>query len=79
MTFVDLRAIDVPALVMTGEHTRLYYRLIARQVAATIPGARAAQLPGAAHMTIVERPLEAAALLAGFLDGQETARPGGGV
>lgn len=64
----DLRAIDVPALVVAGRHTRLYYRLITRQVAAVMPGARAAELPGAAHMTIVERPDEAAALLASFFD-----------
>jgi pimeloyl-ACP methyl ester carboxylesterase len=71
----DLGALAVPTLVVAGEHTRLYYRLIARQVAAAIPGARAIELAGAAHMTIVERPDDTAAVLASFFDEQEKARP----
>jgi pimeloyl-ACP methyl ester carboxylesterase len=60
----DLR---MPALVVVGERTRGFYRLIGEVSAAGIPGARLAQLPGCSHMTIVEAPGETAALLGEFL------------
>jgi pimeloyl-ACP methyl ester carboxylesterase len=69
----DVRGLAVPTLVVAGERTRLYYRLVARETADAIPGARAVDLDGAAHMTIVERPEDAAALLSSFFDEQETA------
>lgn len=65
----DLRGLNVPTLVVAGERTRLYYRLIAREAAAAVPGAVLRELAGSAHMTIVERPVELAALLAAFFSG----------
>ena len=62
----DLKRCHVPALVVTGEVTRLYYRLIASRAAGCLAEAASASLAGAAHMTIVERPVEAAAVLSGF-------------
>ena len=63
----QLRQLRVPALVLTGERTRLYYRSIAARIAECLPQAVAATLPRAAHMTIVERPDETASLLISFL------------
>jgi len=57
----------MPSLVVTGEQTRGFYRLIGEVSAAGIPGARLVRLPGCGHMTIVEAPAATAALLAGFL------------
>jgi pimeloyl-ACP methyl ester carboxylesterase len=57
----------MPSLVVTGEQTRGFYRLIGEVSAAGIPGARLARLPGCSHMTIVEAPAAAAALLDQFL------------
>jgi pimeloyl-ACP methyl ester carboxylesterase len=67
VTCAELRQCHVPALVVTGEVTRPYYRLIASRAAACLAEAASASLTGAAHMTIVERPLEAAIVLSGFL------------
>jgi pimeloyl-ACP methyl ester carboxylesterase len=63
----SLRGLRMPSLVVTGEQTRGFYRLIGEVSAAGIPGARLARLPGCSHMTIVEAPAAAAALLGGFL------------
>jgi len=56
----------MPSLVVTGEQTRGFYRLIGEVTAAGIPGARLAKLPGCSHMTIVEAPGETAAMLERF-------------
>jgi esterase len=63
----SLRSLRMPSLVVTGEQTRGFYRLIGEVTAAGIPGARLVRLPGCSHMTIVEAPEAAATLLAGFL------------
>jgi pimeloyl-ACP methyl ester carboxylesterase len=63
----DLRRCRVPMLVVTGERTRLYYRLIAARAVVCLANAGSISLPDAAHMTIVERPMEAAAILSSFL------------
>jgi pimeloyl-ACP methyl ester carboxylesterase len=63
----SLRGLRVPSLVVNGEQTRGYYRLIGEVTAAGIPGARLVKLPGCGHMTIVEAPSETIALLRGFL------------
>jgi pimeloyl-ACP methyl ester carboxylesterase len=60
-----LAALAVPTVVVNGEHTRPWYRVIGEATAAAIPGARLERLAGCRHMTIVERPGDAAALLAG--------------
>jgi pimeloyl-ACP methyl ester carboxylesterase len=62
-----LSAVQVPTLVLNGERTRRYYRVVGERAAACIPGARRAWIPRAAHMTIVERPEETAALMMAFL------------
>lgn len=62
----SLRAIKVPTLVVNGDQTRGYYRLIGEVTAASIPRARFAKLPGCGHMTIVETPAETASLLREF-------------
>jgi non-heme chloroperoxidase len=67
VTCADLREVHTPALVVTGERTRLYYRLIAARTVACLPNARAACLPRAGHMTIVECPVAAAELIERFL------------
>ena len=67
VTCADLRPLTVRTLVVNGEHTRLYYRLIGEAVVACLPHATPARLANAGHMTIVERPAETAALLLAFL------------
>jgi pimeloyl-ACP methyl ester carboxylesterase len=63
----DLRALQVPTLVLNGERTRLYYRLIGERLAACLPAGTHQTIPDAAHMTIVERPAETAAIISSFL------------
>lgn len=67
VTREQLRALRVRTLVVNGEHTRMHYRLIGEAVASCVPDATAAQLSGAGHMAIVERPMETAALMLEFL------------
>jgi pimeloyl-ACP methyl ester carboxylesterase len=62
----SLRGIKVPTLVVNGDRTRGYYRLIGEVTAASIPRARFAKLPGCGHMTIVEAPAETVSLLREF-------------
>jgi len=69
----SLRGLRMPSLVVTGEQTRGFYRLIGEVSAAGIPGARFVKLPGCGHMTIVEAPEAMAALLGGFLSGDTRA------
>jgi pimeloyl-ACP methyl ester carboxylesterase len=65
---VHLRTLGVRTLVVNGEYSRLWYRLIGAAAASLIPGACAETLPGCAHMTIVEDPARMAAVLERFLD-----------
>jgi pimeloyl-ACP methyl ester carboxylesterase len=67
VTLEQLRELVVPTLVMTGERTRLYYRLIGERVASAVPRARYERVPDAAHMSIVERPQSVAGLIADFI------------
>ena len=69
VTVHDLREFPAPALVVHGEHTRPYYRVIAETVAAALPQATLRVIPGARHMSIVERPGEVAATLDAFISG----------
>ena len=55
--------VRVPALIVSGEFDRLYSPEIARQMAARMPHAEHAMMPGTAHISIAERPELAAALL----------------
>ena len=64
-----LRRVQVPALVIAGEHDQLVPRAAMEALAAGIAGARFEVVPGAGHYTFLERPVEAAALVTGFLRG----------
>lgn len=63
VTVEQLRELIVPTLVVTGQRTRLYYRLIGERVAAAVPQARYTQIADAMHMSIVERPDAVAAAI----------------
>ena len=62
-----LRELDVPALVLHGDHTRPFYRLVAEGAAACLPNARLRAIPACGHMSIVENPRAVASLLRDFL------------
>ena len=67
VTLDDLRELAAPAMVVHGERTRLYYRAIAEAAAAALPQATLRVIPGARHMSLVERPAEVASALEGFV------------
>jgi YbgC/YbaW family acyl-CoA thioester hydrolase len=60
---------EIPTLVMVGEEDQITPMAGAQQMADTIPGARLAVVPGSGHLTPMERPEAATALLADFLTG----------
>ncbi len=62
-----LGTLPTPTLVLNGEWTRPFYRVVGERAAACIPHARRAIIPGAGHMTIVEQPEETAALMLDWL------------
>lgn len=62
-----LGAIDVPALVVHGERDPICPAGAGRALAAAIPGARLAELPGAGHLPFLTRPAAFAGALGGFL------------
>jgi pimeloyl-ACP methyl ester carboxylesterase len=57
----------LPTLVVVGEDDSLTPPDVARRMAAAIPGARLVQIPGAGHLTPLERPSETTAALLEFL------------
>lgn len=63
----DLRSIDVPVLVMVGEHDRAM-RSASERMAAAIPGAELVVVPGAAHSPQFEAPAPCWAALSAFLE-----------
>ncbi|MFN6196529.1 MAG: alpha/beta fold hydrolase, partial [Planctomycetota bacterium] len=63
-----LPAIAAPTLVVGGEHAAITPPAEAEAMAAAIPGARLAVVPGAGHMTPMEQPAAFAAALAAFWD-----------
>lgn len=67
ITCGQLRALGLPVLILRGEQTRPWYRVIAEAAAACIPSAEAAVIPAAGHMSIVENPSGSAALVARFI------------
>ena len=67
VTLEHLRQLAAPAMVVHGEHTRLYYRAIAEAAAAALPKATLRVIPGARHMSIVERPDQVAGALEAFV------------
>ena len=62
-----LGEIDVPTLVLAGEEDVPDIHRIAARLAASIPGARIATIPGAAHVPHLERPAEFDELVLPFL------------
>jgi 3-oxoadipate enol-lactonase len=65
---VDLGAVAVPLLIVSGGLDLPDFARIADHVAATVPGAQRAEVPDAGHLIALERPDAAAALLAPFLE-----------
>ena len=65
--FVELR---VPTLVLVGSEDVSDMHAIAERLASGIPGARKAEIPGAAHVPSIERPEEFDRLVLGFLGTQ---------
>jgi 3-oxoadipate enol-lactonase len=59
----DLPGIGVPTLVIVGSEDVLTPPPLARALADAIPGARLAEIPGAGHMSALERPAEVARLV----------------
>jgi 3-oxoadipate enol-lactonase len=62
-----LPRIHAPALVIAGEIDQGTTPAMARVIASGIPGARLAIIPGASHLSAVEKPAEFNALVADFL------------
>lgn len=54
----DLKDIAVPTLVLSGEFDRLAPVSLARQMSGRIPGSQLAVIPGAGHISNLERPEE---------------------
>jgi pimeloyl-ACP methyl ester carboxylesterase len=63
-----LDTLAMPALVVSGEHDLLWFRQTARHLAERLPRAEAVELAWAGHLPSLERPEEAAALVANYLD-----------
>lgn len=64
----ELGRITAPTLVVRGELTRLFYRLVAEAVGRCVPGARLAVAPRARHFWPVEDPAGFGRMLRDFLD-----------
>jgi pimeloyl-ACP methyl ester carboxylesterase len=62
-----LATIDVPLLVLVGEDDGMTPPADAEAMAAAVDGARLVRVPGAGHLSPLERPDEVAEALAGFL------------
>jgi pimeloyl-ACP methyl ester carboxylesterase len=65
----DLAHLALPTLVVVGSEDLVTPPAAARVLADGIPDARLAEIPGAGHLTALERPHEVAELVAGFLQG----------
>jgi 3-oxoadipate enol-lactonase len=52
------RAIDVPALVVCGAEDKVTPPALSEELAAMIPGAKLEMIPGAGHISNLERPAE---------------------
>jgi pimeloyl-ACP methyl ester carboxylesterase len=63
----DLAGIDVPTLVLVGEGDAITPPEVARTMADGIPKARLVTIPGAGHLSPVERPADVSSALRGFL------------
>jgi pimeloyl-ACP methyl ester carboxylesterase len=63
----QLTNLRVPTLVLNGERTRPWYRLIGESVSGAIPDSEHGTIADAGHMAIVENPDSTATLILGFL------------
>jgi pimeloyl-ACP methyl ester carboxylesterase len=63
-----LHAVRAPSLVVYGEEDKLTPPAVVKLVAAALPGAELAGVPGAGHMIPVEQPQVFEKILASFLD-----------
>lgn len=63
-----LGEIDLPLLVVAGQHDIVVPPDLARKTAAAVPGALAEVLPGVAHLPTAEDPRAIADVLTGFLE-----------
>ncbi len=62
-----LPRIEVPVLVLRGEHTEGFLGTVAESVAARLPNGRLETIPGAGHLAPMERPEAVAELILDFL------------
>jgi pimeloyl-ACP methyl ester carboxylesterase len=72
----QLAAVAIPALVIVGDADTLTPPSDAELMAGTIPGARLVTIPGAGHLTPMERPGAVAAALGEFFGTALSAPPG---
>ena len=63
-----LHRLEIPTLVLVGEHDTVTTVEASRELATTIPGARLEVIPGAGHLANQERPSNFNDLLVDFLD-----------
>jgi 3-oxoadipate enol-lactonase len=63
--------IDVPALVLCGQHDAISTVAEMRQIAAAIPTARFVEIPAAGHMAPLENPHKVNQAIRSFLDADE--------
>ncbi len=64
----ELAAVDLPALVLTGENSHPALHALAAALADNLPDVRRVELPGAGHVTYGDRPAEFARVVAEFAD-----------
>ncbi len=64
-----LRAVELPAMVLCGEHDRLCPVERHREMAALLPRAKLVIVPGAGHLTTLENPSATTAALRGWMAG----------
>jgi non-heme chloroperoxidase len=67
VTCRQLRGLRLPVLVLRGEQTRPWYRLIAEATASCIRSAETAVIPAATHMAIVKDPSGTASRVLSFI------------
>jgi 3-oxoadipate enol-lactonase len=65
---VDLAAIAVPTLAVSGGRDFPDFAVLADRIAAEVPGAERAEVADAGHMIALERPDATAELIVGFLE-----------
>ncbi len=70
----DLRSLELPALVVVGEHDKALPPTAAKAIADAIPNAELAVIPDAGHLCTIERPDEINRALSAFL-GERSRRP----